>query len=138
VGDTRGEVVMESKCIVSVLCGRKKGEKCLYQEKNRGKKDNNDCGEGWYDRFGTCNSDEASVAALRAALEELGGGWQPIETAPKDGTEIIVWWPEIGHPYITKWTRFINGNLYRDGWHCGIWEVERPTHWMPLPKPPKE
>jgi len=81
---------------------------------------------------------EATIPSLTAALEELGGGWQPIETAPKDGTEIIVWWPEIGHPYITKWTRFINGNLYRDGWHCGIWEVERPTHWMPSPKPPKE
>jgi len=63
---------MKSKCIVKVLCGREKDEKCLYQEKNRGKKDNSDCGDGWYAAFGACNSDEASVAALTAALEKLG------------------------------------------------------------------
>ena len=79
---------MESKCIVSVLCGRKKDEKCLYQEKNRGKKDNNDCGEGWYDEFGTCNSDEASVAALIAALEKLTGKKVMLIT-PSDGLQIL-------------------------------------------------
>ena len=60
--------------------------------------------------------------------------WQPIETAPKDGTEIILCdmnWPrvdgyrprKIGLFYAGKW--LING---------GSWE---PTHWMPLPPPPQ-
>ena len=126
---------MESKCIVSVLCGRKKGEKCLYQEKNRGKKDNNDCGEGWYDEFGTCNSDEASVAALRAALEELGGGWQPIETAPKDGTPILVCLADNNittAEYLGEWCLISFAEGHIDDSSC------TPTYWMPLPKPPKE
>jgi hypothetical protein len=62
--------------------------------------------------------------------------WQPIETAPKDGTLIL---------------------LYRDGHHVlGCWREDGywsddielffgteyarenvPSHWMPLPEPPK-
>lgn len=62
--------------------------------------------------------------------------WQPIETAPKDGTNVLLvnrkgnmaagmfmdgaWWLRGGnHPNI-----FFNG-------HHG------PTHWMPLPKAPE-
>jgi len=56
--------------------------------------------------------------------------WQPIETAPKDGTEIIV--GESGTADV---------ELCR--WYDGEW-VDRTydpfadvTHWMPLPKPPQ-
>ena len=80
--------------------------------------------------------------------------WQPIETAPKDGTGIIV----------------TDGDIIGQGvWHCGLWyfwESDKansclvllpedseyewvidpncwvrgygPTHWMPLPSPPEK
>lgn len=53
-------------------------------------------------------------------------GWQPIETAPKDGGIILVWDDGVA----LAW------------WHeQGYWTedegmISRPTHWMPLPKPP--
>lgn len=71
--------------------------------------------------------------------------WQPIETAPKDGTEILT--VNIhGDIQITEWysvTRddyvHIEGEIYRKEitlWHEG-WNGNNPTHWMPLPAPPK-
>ena len=62
--------------------------------------------------------------------------WQPIETAPKDGTEILVCGPlRDGSGVYRDVTRWPNG------W-SGKWPVaymhnsDEPTHWMPLPEPP--
>lgn len=61
--------------------------------------------------------------------------WQPIETAPKDGTEVLVTKPG----YTMAVAGFDYGE-WRDagdmGWG-GYCDVE-PTHWMPLPNPPSE
>ena len=63
--------------------------------------------------------------------------WQPIETAPKDGTLIIV------HTYTGNTTiawYYKETGLWphdepysEDGEPCN---VGYPTHWMPLPEPP--
>lgn len=58
--------------------------------------------------------------------------WQPIETAPKDGTDIFVAGGKF-KPMVAFW--------FRDGW-VNVWTFEdrtapNPTHWMPLPEPPK-
>lgn len=58
--------------------------------------------------------------------------WQPIETAPKDGTQILI------PGGIAYWRADV------DGWYT-ITAVEWPglpvqwnvTHWMPLPEPPR-
>ena len=69
--------------------------------------------------------------------------WQPIETAPKE-----IEWGGDGHgygPYILAWPVFYEvtrvrwwqsksggKNFLEDGGNA-----VRPTHWMPLPDPPK-
>ena len=51
-------------------------------------------------------------------------GWKPIETAPKDGTRIIVWRPSAPD------LRRVSG----DYWEKGTWwysrRDEQPSHWM--------
>lgn len=80
--------------------------------------------------------------------------WEPIETAPKDGTEIVLYCPKQGayigkymtveedirSPYRSFWegyeTKFEPKLLWYHG--CGqccneIEERPKPTHWAPLP-----
>lgn len=66
-----------------------------------------------------------------------GQGWQPIETAPRDGTPILVWVPEWcrdGSP--GWWVTAIRGNRAgRYSFDDGD-EIVFPTYWMPVPDPP--
>ena len=64
--------------------------------------------------------------------------WQPIETAPKDGTRMLgASGPDVS---ITSWDSFrkwINESAVTDdgyGWYGH--DDWTPTHWMPLPAPP--
>lgn len=65
-------------------------------------------------------------------LEREIGDWQPIETAPKNGSCILAWCEQYHSPVTMKYY----GNL---GWMID-YDLGRmkyqPTHWMPLPKPP--
>ena len=62
--------------------------------------------------------------------------WQPIETAPKDGTWIMICRPTT---YASKLGCAL---VYWDDhfacWHDGDYHSDHyaPTHWMPLPEPP--
>ena len=55
--------------------------------------------------------------------------WQPIETAPKDCTEILAV-TDVGQMVV-----FFEGGYWRE--KANFMGLKRePTHWMPLPKPP--
>lgn len=71
--------------------------------------------------------------------------WQPIETAPTDGTKILLYRIhtniEVGEFYWFEREVFdpTSDGLYRkriqiygQNWNA----TGRPTHWMPLPSPP--
>ena len=58
------------------------------------------------------------------------GEWQPIETAPKDGTRMLMFWPYWrSDPVIGQW----DGEWYSE---CQLADGPGPTHWMPLPAVP--
>jgi hypothetical protein len=61
--------------------------------------------------------------------------WQPIETAPKDGTPILAW-PCEGMPYVVRWEHRVSGYKWIEAGGEGYEQYE-PTNWMPLPEPPK-
>ena len=84
--------------------------------------------------------------------------WRPIETAPKDGTRILVYVPDSDNVLSVYWDdqftyRFdeakAEADLKYEGEHEGAWTDDavesfvyeekcsyKPTHWMPLPEPP--
>lgn len=55
--------------------------------------------------------------------------WQTMETAPKDGTEILLW--DAGKFAIVGYWHPLSGH-----WTTGDYALV-PTHWMPLPEGPK-
>jgi hypothetical protein len=67
--------------------------------------------------------------------------WQPIETAPKDGTNILSWCKEYGL-VICSWTGHEDDNgQFETGWiafHCFATYKFNPTYWIPIPKPPAQ
>ncbi len=66
--------------------------------------------------------------------------WQPIETAPRDGTVILVALRPPKYKYRTTW-----GAVRQVKWLDGFWKQSNsvtfhphePTDWTPLPEPPK-
>ncbi|MDN7814857.1 hypothetical protein [Burkholderia vietnamiensis] len=76
--------------------------------------------------------------------------WQPIETAPKDGTQILGWCINYGARQ-THWHLYGEGSIAKAEFDAGkgesgnwYWEEPmshwlsswKPTHWMPLPAAP--
>lgn len=84
--------------------------------------------------------------AMLAIARDVGNGWEPIETAPKDGTEIFVWGsleacaharPHIGCEDIERvfwYSEYESWCVFST--QCEGW-VPEPTHWQPLPPPPE-
>ena len=74
--------------------------------------------------------------------------WQPIETAPKDGSTILVCGPRLLHAHGFGMATVHWQMDHEDG--IPWWKIEdgkfgpydlrgpSPTHWMPLPDPPSE
>ncbi len=72
--------------------------------------------------------------------------WQPIETAPKDGTYILVgnkdgvwvaWYTEIypsGHKAPNPWQSLMLNHRHMESKNRDY--SSAPTHWMPLPHKP--
>jgi hypothetical protein len=61
--------------------------------------------------------------------------WQPIETAPKDGTVIDVWCPSIGRMTDVYWLGMPSSCWFSR--NAFVNSIVEPTHWQPLPEPPK-
>ena len=61
--------------------------------------------------------------------------WQPIETAPKDGTHVLMYRDLcIAEAW---WQLDVFGKYYEWGGHGWSYpEWDQPTHWMPKPAPP--
>lgn len=74
--------------------------------------------------------------------------WQPIETAPKSGQRILLWWRTCTEPSTGRYeyddqfdSRPKGWPAPEEGWRsCGDQCIASNqsdcTHWMPLPKPP--
>lgn len=71
--------------------------------------------------------------------------WRPIETAPKDGTEVVLWLNEFDGAVIGRfdWNSYTYSYTWLD--KCGVDEYAidfnpeiTPTHWTPIPPDPNQ
>jgi hypothetical protein len=84
------------------------------------------------------------VEESRDHFSATGDGWMPIDTAPKDGTTVVLWSKYHDEPITAAWVRGhwvsrwdgmtvieTQGDTYTD-----YRDVSPATHWRPLPAPP--
>lgn len=101
-----------------------------------------------YCELGLCNGDPRCFLALtadqRAKWEDAvravcpASDWQPIETAPKTGRDVILWGPCRPDGATRPYARDANvGWWCADHWRTRTNEVCNATHWMPLPAAPQ-
>ena len=96
----------------------------------------------WAEKQGPYSAEqvrELIAAAVAAAVPK----WQPIETAPKDGTVLLSDGGTVGEGFWHDGSK-CRGHRGGEGW---FWETDRcelliasnahATHWMPLPSPPE-
>jgi hypothetical protein len=68
--------------------------------------------------------------------------WQPIDTAPRDGRQILLYQPEeggcIGPEDFELGYYIFAGRWVVNAWYCTEYEAfeKSPSHWQPLPEPP--
>ena len=82
-----------------------------------------------------CTGPKASEAEAIAAWNTRATGWQPIETAPRDGAWLLACRFFDGGSFVT---RVVHWSDDFDEWmvsHDGFFTA--PTHWMPLPEAPQ-
>jgi hypothetical protein len=93
-------------------------------------------GDMVYKRTKECNELAEKLTTAERQLAEARGAWQPIETAPKDGTRVLLC--VVGTQSA--------GRDDREYYHMASWGIDhwQPfipndwTHWQPLPSPPQE
>lgn len=92
-------------------------------------------------------------ADAQPAVPQEPVAWQPIETAPKDGSKVLLFWYGNNTKFISvavwrgdkapdyPWRSAETGSAIGGFGQCHLEEKERTweqgaTHWMPLPAPP--
>jgi hypothetical protein len=76
-------------------------------------------------------------------------GWQSIESAPRDGSNVLLAFEGLRGPVIGHWVdqqdvEYGQVKRSRQYWSTGHFKIDLsapdpvPTHWMPLPKLPNQ
>lgn len=89
------------------------------------------------------NEGNSNPLAASPQEQTRGDGWQPMESAPKDGGTILLWCGDIDGSREDR-EFMTTGHWYEqwDGWTGWVDSYEGedlppPTHWMPLPPSPQ-
>ena len=89
------------------------------------------CGEGDYEPV---ENEDFLIESLIVNLPE----WRSIDSAPKSGAPILLWWQRCKHPAIGRWVDDETGTGWMsEGDQCMPKNQNDCTHWQPLPQPPK-
>ena len=107
--------------------------------------------KGVKDEFYPCKPDifEQTYEPVEADRKRRGEpvGWQPIETAPKDGTTILVWfkqhgamtvcWGDRDYDHTSEYAIWLVDDHKHGPYPVRGYSRGDDTHWMPLPSAPQ-
>ena len=85
------------------------------------------------DTDGEITDRRAAKAAAEVAERVMGKQWREIESAPKNGKQVLLFDDGEG-VCIGQYTNFYESSLWSNDQRNLTLD---PTHWMPLPQPPK-
>lgn len=77
----------------------------------------------------------------------MDGEWLSIESAPRDGTPVLIFVPAYTREHLGDFPAVMQvAHWYESEFRAAAWtethgegyETYEPTHWQPLPSPPKE
>lgn len=92
------------------------------------------------------NPDDGYRAVVRELRKRAEAGWHPIETAPRDGTVVLLAVPTVPVLCGAWMNSMAEGDVWpdltgeADWFSCGgenLADDMAPTHWMRLPEPPQ-
>lgn len=134
------DIKMNRKALIEVL-------DCLKEAQERWcAKEVDDAEEMWSDIPEMLDAVVPKMEKALAGTQEVGAvprvvdaPWLPIDTAPKDGTHILILVLEdngTGEMEVVRWSTEWS-HWRTDSWDDGGYDAElRPTHWMTLPPLP--
>jgi hypothetical protein len=83
---------------------------------------------------------DCAIETIASALRRAAGEWLPIETAPKDGTRLVVGeFNDDGvNPQDAHWTFWVDyWRAYLPPYGAGFGRSAKPSVYRPLPAPPE-
>jgi hypothetical protein len=95
----------------------------------------------WASRLGEWFTNEGDA---KFTSPPAPSGWQPIESAPRDGRAVLLWAPEWrDYPAIGTWHEKVgawdsDAGTMEDGPSFSPDALGGPSHWMPLPPAPTQ
>lgn len=81
-------------------------------------------------------SDKPSLDYVRGFQDARVSAWRPIDTAPKDGRELLIW-TEHGGCWLVYWDKEEAAFLVTDGKNTLYPRGGLATHWQPIPLAPE-
>lgn len=81
--------------------------------------------------------DDAVKSQMVSIIRRLEANqeWQLISTAPKDGSDILIYDDESEYFCVVHWAKSPGDGVWKINAERSGWAY--PTHWRPLPQPPK-
>ena len=79
----------------------------------------------------------------KAIEREIRNRWQSLETAPKDGSPVMIWLDDEGFAVKANWTHPPHNDSEDNCWWCyemdlALEDFHNPTHWQPCLEGPTE
>ncbi|ASP95297.1 DUF551 domain-containing protein [Sinorhizobium meliloti] len=83
-----------------------------------------------------CHTIQSLISIRGWKPMSTGKKWEPIDSAPRDWTDVLLFDPAYPHDHRTVFEGYFDAET--EAWLSAEGETVSPTHWQPLPEPPAQ